>query len=685
MLHTLQFDVTFPSTGRRLAQDLKFEGGFTAITGANESGKSFIFEMIRFCLFGTAALRGASDDYKTLKASAEFTIKGERYGVIRSMKTATLKRGEEVVASGVTAVNMKVVETLGFGLAVFDMACSINQGEVERLGTLTAGQRKQLVDQVLGIDALEVVSKWAMDEARVLDKEAEAIRRGLHAPVPPVVPENYVPSEQTDLVQLQRDAAELASLNGFLSVEREAPVMPTCKVDLPAENLVVFAEKRKTLRETVARLEAQVAALPTSAPAVPEDIEAQWEAFDAYANAQRWLQANPKPQYRSDQIDVFRDDWKALDNIMQRKALTARIEQLMAKGSKPCPHCHEDIPLEQETIEGLQSAHDALVVPNDGYVPPTPPLSMQQIATEALRIQSFDADTHAALSAIEPVAEPSVPRHLIATYRAQAEQVVERAEIVDQLSIAKPQLAAMPDYEQMLVERTAYEAALPVYRETKAAYEAWCVERAQKKARAAALEGAQERLAEGQATRAAAQVYEAALASFQETWDRYTKQTAEADELEAKADEHRKVRELMNVLRSLIKQHLMPSLNRVASHLLSQMTGGQRNVVAVDEDFNVVIDGQDLDTLSGSGKACANLALRIALGQVLTNRVFSVLMADEIDAAMDDFRAEQTSNVLCMLANSISQVLQVSHKSIESVNQIDLGGPVVRSQLGEAA
>ena len=47
----------------------------------------------------------------------------------------------------------------------------------------------------------------------------------------------------------------------------------------------------------------------------------------------------------------------------------------------------------------------------------------------------------------------------------------------------------------------------------------------------------------------------------------------------------------------------------------------------------------DLETLSGSGKACANLALRIGLGQVLTNKVVSLFIGDEIDASMDTERA----------------------------------------------
>lgn len=692
MFKRLEFDVTFPSTGRHLAQKLDLHAGFWAITGPNESGKSFIFEMLRFALFGTVALRGVADDYKSLRMAAGFEIKGVSYSVTRTMKAAELKREGETVASGVTAVNQKIVEILGFGIAVFDMACSINQGEVERLGTLTPGQRKQMVDSVLGIDALEVVAKWAMDEARLIDKETETLRRRLIAPEKPEQPEGYLPTDKINLPELREQAQELAQIEGFLSVGRDKPTMPSCKVDLPAENLRSFAEKRKGRRELVAQQQAKVAALPETAPAVPDDIDQQWETFDAYAAAQRWLKANPVPDYSEGQLRSAEDDYLLLSDWSLFDAQQIEISRL--KGQRDhvhtidCPACQHEFPLDQEAATKLDAAITELeqtsVAPTRPR-PAFPPISHREVAAGIQAWLAFDADTHATLSAVEPVTEPSVPRHLIATYRAQADQVVERRALLECLAMNVPELEAMPDYEQMLVEREAYEAALPVYREQLAAFEAWSVERAQKEGRAKALQGVRETLVTAEAAYALSAAYEAAMDRFGAAWQDYNDLAEEIAEKDAEAEQYRKVREVMTVLRSLVKQHLMPSLNKVASYLLHEMTGGQRQAIFVDEDFNVIVDRQRLDTLSGSGKACANLAIRIALGQVLTNRVFSCLMADEIDASMDEFRADQTSNVLCTLEKSISQVLQVSHKPIESNNSISLGASSEPSLFGAAA
>lgn len=125
-------------------------------------------------------------------------------------------------------------------------------------------------------------------------------------------------------------------------------------------------------------------------------------------------------------------------------------------------------------------------------------------------------------------------------------------------------------------------------------------------------------------------------------------------------------------LKTSIKSYLVPSLNKVASAYLAQMTDGARSSVVISENFDIVVDGQPMEALSGSAKAVANLAIRLALGQTLTNSVFSVLMADEIDAAMDKERAEYTAKCLRKLTSKISQIIIISHKKLEADNYVEL-------------
>lgn len=103
------------------------------------------------------------------------------------------------------------------------------------------------------------------------------------------------------------------------------------------------------------------------------------------------------------------------------------------------------------------------------------------------------------------------------------------------------------------------------------------------------------------------------------------------------------------------------------------MTGGELNTIVVDHEFDITVQDAPIHTLSGSGKAVANLAVRIGLGQVLTNKRFSLFMADEIDGSMDSERAEFTANALQSLTKFINQVILVTHKNPEADHYVQLG------------
>src|SRR5205814_10720400 len=164
LLKSLTYSTTFPSTGRSLSGQFDFRKGFGTITGGNETGKSFVIEMVRYSLFGSAALRGKAEDYKKLTASLIFVVKGNTYTVNRKSTGATLFRDAEQIATGTRPVNEKINDILGFGLEVFDVACAANQGELERLSTMRPAERKKMVDWMSGIGGVEELVRWATDQ-----------------------------------------------------------------------------------------------------------------------------------------------------------------------------------------------------------------------------------------------------------------------------------------------------------------------------------------------------------------------------------------------------------------------------------------------------------------------------------------------------------------------------------------
>jgi len=129
----------------------------------------------------------------------------------------------------------------------------------------------------------------------------------------------------------------------------------------------------------------------------------------------------------------------------------------------------------------------------------------------------------------------------------------------------------------------------------------------------------------------------------------------------------------MATVRARVKSYLVPSLSKAASVLVQRMSRGARADVKVTEDFEITLDGQPVETLSGSEKAAANLALRVALGQVLTARVFPVFMADEPDAAMDQDRALACAETLRRLDQNLRQIIIVTHKRPDADLIVEVG------------
>jgi exonuclease SbcC len=665
MLKKLSYSVTFPTTGRSLTEDIIFKDGFGAITGPNESGKSVILEMIRFCLFGTAALRGTTDDYKKLTAELKFTLKGEDYTVKRTIASARVYRGEEEIAVGIRPVNEKIVQLFGFGLDVFDMACVANQDELLKLGSIRPAERKRMVDSVIGLGVLDDLAKEAGDEATALNRRAKDLLDVAREPIAPIRPEDYRPSAD---VAADRDAllvlkSEFDRLQGWLSVSPAEPQMPKTMVALGVDELQVLVNAQDERQAHRRVLQKELDTLPAPSPYTDAQLdEAQGVAdeYNRFLQKRRFLSQYEPPKHTLAELAAAESLWRAYKAHQEFEHLTLKLQELMNKGSHTCPKCTHSWPVEVLQVEKVKQ--DLALAEAQQRHSEKPAISEQEIKADRHRHEVW-ATVQDQWEAIKdaPDHQPDMvlTHEQIEAHRRANSSSAKRAELLEQLAGFKD---GEPDYRKMLSERQLYEHQLEAYHNNRASYEVWLAEKAEKQARSVMLEVELQKLPELNELYESCRIYEQALASYEEAKVSYAEVVATAGALETEADDCKRVKVALTTLRAMVKQHLVPSLNKVASHLITLMTGGQRKKISVDEDFNILVDDQSIDTLSGSGKAVANLALRLGLGQVLTNNVLSLFMGDEIDASMDKDRAENTANTLQTLRRKISQILLVSHK-----------------------
>ena len=175
----------------------KFEKGLTTIAGENGAGKSLIQEFIRFGLFGSSALRGKLSDYDpNLRITLGIKIRDENIIIKRTLKDCVITASEGEEVRGTSTCNDWIIRRLGYNMSVFDIGNAAKQFEINKLGDMKPAERKNAIDQVIGLNVVTKLIKELKDEKNELKNFVKGFETALVEPVEPEKPENYVDSEE---------------------------------------------------------------------------------------------------------------------------------------------------------------------------------------------------------------------------------------------------------------------------------------------------------------------------------------------------------------------------------------------------------------------------------------------------------------------------------------------------------
>ena len=628
---------------------LDFKKGLTTITGMNGKGKTLIVEMSEFCLWGTAALRGNSDGYKGVKANLEFLIRGKTYRVERTITSAKLYEAGVMVANGTKPVNSKIQELFGYSYEVFKVTNIARQGEIERMGNMRPTERKALVDETIGLAKIDALSDWAAKEYLGVRSKIDALEGVMVAPG--ALPEPPPAVAAATVTALQQQQATYKAHLPYL-----APVAPHARA---AELVALKAQQAQRVQamSDIRGLEKAIAGYPVLGVApTPHPMAAQRQtlvdesaafrtAQTQKASVEQILVGFPEDSvYTDEQLQVFRNELKALNRFIEKETLKNKLSHYK------CPKCEHEWTSDNPELEKYKDVPDV-----------RPKFTLQLFDIEKHeKINAYQASRKQMLETLEKikqilktnsdhsktVAEIDAAEKAVSQWQIRLEQEAERVKLVAQVkSIVVPE-----DVSAVVSEIEVQQAALVRH------YEA-----------TAAVRGIPENISElvsaAEAGRAAWTLYEFEEAQHRVATQIWNSQKTAVDALTIEATDWKGVREAIVLLRQRIKGHLLPSLNHVATQLLNLMSNGWLTSVEINEDFDILVDGKKINLLSGAGKALTNLALRIGLGQVLTNSVFGVLIVDEADAGVDQEKAPLISEALRLLTATIPQIIVISHKS----------------------
>lgn len=648
---------------------IDFQKGYTAIVGANESGKSMIFEMIGFSLFGTTALRGRAEDYKKLEATLVFVVGELTYRVARIQGKCELWSGPEgLICTGVKEVNKKIVEILGYSYEVFCMANYAAQGQVTRLSDMKPTERKKMVDNLIGLNILD-------DLTTVITGKMQRLR-GMIEGEGPLGDYPEAPTEPQGWGSIKTEDLELGLAACLATQSRKAQLEASIqKIDLipPAElNLLHEGEIPQWVNYTnlmahtnLKHFRSQLISLlenPIQEPAY--SLEQLNEMNTQWGPHLKWVEAQDKLANRVVQSPVYSEEelvkrdtlWDEYAEYLKQKALYDYHQFI------ECPSCQH------------QFKPDNMQEP----VPvPKPELDSSQIQAHrniAVKLEAEDR-LYEQYSQVPEVAKPVLtPEEIsqclliwdrITQRQLQIKSLEETIEATDVEGDGATIEHLYQCKEHDDKERVRFAHDQEKYQTNLKRYTEEFTELQTLSDQTTTIESLKQMIKDFS-------LYSSLLDNYNKSCDSWDQKQQRLTAYAGKLDQYERARGSMKALRSKVKKYLVPSLNKVASVLLAQMTGGERQTIEVDEDFDILVDGQPINTLSGSGKAVANLAIRIGLGQVLINKKFSVFMGDEIDGDMDAARAAHTSECLERLTQNISQLVLISHKRPEAQHYIEL-------------
>lgn len=677
---------------------LDFTHGITVLRGANEAGKSSVFEGIIYALFGLRACRNNDivtwgEDSKNMKVELTLSLPEGECRISRSLRSAELRMGDRVV-SGQGDVTAVAEELLGLLPGTGSKIVYASQRDIR--GVLEEGNGKvaQLIEELADVGAIDrIIEKLQETEVTgstaSLEAALEAAQQALETLGHREAPDLTMQEEEVarleakgpELLKKQAEVAqEIGKLDELWRLERQRD---TRRTELSAR----IRQKSQQVSSLEAELEAakQVPQPDTDRLAMVEKQLAEATQINEIAElysvcarkAHQTIDSPSLPQprkvleQRDEELSSKLDECKK-----QRKQLKEQIahQESLLDGVKVCRSCGQPLPETEETRKAREDA----------------PAVLESLRADLAKLAQGEAEAAAEQASLDVVLE--APDHSAWASKHPEHIAVDKSFTPAKLVWTGP-TGSPVDVSELTRERDELKATEAVYRSTLSKLESLPnqlatataeQEEAQKELAQLGHSRTDELTAEGKSKQEEAAKLKdeeaarklrlselrsslAAAQSEYANWkDRVASATSHVAEAESQLEKLRFNNALLRRLRQLkpeISNKVWSAVLHTVSHFFSKVRGVQASVSKTQEGF--LVSGKPVDSLSGSTADMLGLALRLTLLKTFSPSC-RFLLLDEPFAACDTERQEAAMSLL--LGAGVEQVVVITHEDVsESV------------------
>lgn len=582
--------------------------------------------MIGFAFFGTVSLRGKASTYPKLSVELQFNHYGSKFLIKRRVNDASISLYDEdekkfvEVATSTTGVNNKIISLLGYDYNIYLLSNYCQQGKLQYFSELTPAKRLQFIDKVSGIEDAKELVDWLNTKRKSLKNTLDTLKDMIHQPE--LSAGIDINTDYDALLQdLTIDTGMINSLNRQIKDLRsehysEVPSLPKEVTD-SIKNLASVSDT--VLKDCMARVDQY--------EVLQEDLEKLIEQQD------RLLKC--PPSLRNTSLTITEAE-ELLNQIMMNSLTEAAIS---------CPECSHTF---STSVLKDTSHHLSHISVKDlsNYIAWLQP-EIQHEYSELTIKQKGLSDRIQSLSEEELVlgvrlSHPDAQRLSRDVTRA-------REQVADYDLILSRRSKALEHNVSVDVEITSLQKELDYLLDQQSKVS--------------------ELRSEYVAKRVEKDLYLKQYTLYQEAKKKYDGTKTEFEIIQTLIKE-------INEITSNIKLETIPLINHHASSYLNTMTKGVMTDIKITENYDLIVDGFQINLRSGAQKDLSSLAFRLSLGQSIILGMLPLFIGDEIDASSPTEVANDITSALETMSDNGYQILMITHKDIsnlENCNIIDLG------------
>jgi len=656
---------------------IEFPDGVTGVVGLNGVGKSTLFEAFAWVLYGPVATRTGADQIKREGAAVsdpcrveiEFIFDDDTYRVVREMSGKNLSASGivtlngKIVANGAELVSKFIQKKLGMDWKSFFTSIFAKQKELNTLSSMNPSERRQLILRMLGINAVDdIISKIRGDT-----KEKKTIVEKLEFDLLDPQGKKKITVYTEELQFLEKNQKELVKQIEELKKKRltiEAELQ-NIKKDYDTKKRTyekIYAtkeqyEEKKTKFEKRLSLEEDIKTQEKSLHERQTYFEKQNEKLTLFRNLEKDIQALERQQqknYDSTQTVIKKQE----QNRTMMHRLGEDIRELMIKKQHiekmgpqaKCPTCERVLGDQQHKLVKLYSEELAKKNSDNQKLGDAEKKFMNEYERLSREKQALQKKNIFLRSQV-------VDRERLQTTLQNIFEEIQREK--RKLEIKRKELQSVGaiefDEKQYHLIRTGVNEAYRNYQTSLLK-----LDDIKEKHQAVALEQKEQ---EGSKNLMNQQIktIEKSIEGQQKIIKKLGDERHDVQRLST-------LSEVMDSYRTYLISQIRPTLSSHASELFDELTDGKYSQIELDEDYNLLVYDQGqpyrIERFSGGEEDLANLCIRLAISEIITERagsIFNFIILDEIFGSQDQIRKQNIIKALNGFSSKFRQIFLITH------------------------